>query len=375
MQTYRVELSSDVATSFRAIKASNSVDLDQKKKSVHEFEVQADLKDSYNLGLIVGASGSGKTTLAREIFGESFEQRIMDMSAPVIDQFPESMTYDECATMLTGIGLSQVPCWVRPAHTLSNGQRERAEVALRMSHAMDKQGVVVIDEWTSVVDRTVAKVMSHAVQKMARRNNKRVVLISCHYDVMEWLNPDWVIDCNKQTYINRRLLWRDYERQEQLSFEVRPVDRKTWRGFSRYHYLNDKLPGGATVCYGLFHGAEQIGFICFANYVPTRKGKTRIMHGARVVVHPDYVGLGLGRKLIDETADDVKRQGYRVMAKFSSVPVYKSMKKNPLWRLRDAYTHLTIVGEKMKRKGGFRNRVKTYSFEYIGNNKETEDAN
>ena len=58
------------------------------------------------------------------------------------------------------MGLSQVPCWVRPAFTLSNGQQARAKIALTLA---DNKDLAVIDEWTSVVDRTVAKVMSHAV--------------------------------------------------------------------------------------------------------------------------------------------------------------------------------------------------------------------
>ena len=123
-----------------------------------------------------------------------------------------------------GVGLSAVPCWIRPAITLSNGQKERAEIALQMARE-DK--LVVIDEWTSVVDRTVGKIMSECIQKWARKSEKQVVLLSCHYDVFDWLQPDWVIDCNKQTYTDRRLLRRS--RKEKLSFDIRPIGRGSWR--------------------------------------------------------------------------------------------------------------------------------------------------
>ena len=115
MQNFKLTLASPVATSFRATKAANSLDIDAEKKSVHHFEVQADLDSPFNNGLIVGASGSGKTTLAKHIYGDDCFKEILDMTKPVIDQFPESMTYDECAAMLCGVGLTAVPCWIRPA--------------------------------------------------------------------------------------------------------------------------------------------------------------------------------------------------------------------------------------------------------------------
>ena len=40
---------------------------------------------------------------------------------------PEEFEYKECASMLTGIGLNSVPCWIRPVKTLSSGQKARAE--------------------------------------------------------------------------------------------------------------------------------------------------------------------------------------------------------------------------------------------------------
>lgn len=61
--------------------------------------------------------------------------------------------------------------------------------------------LIVIDEWTSVVDRTVAKVMSHCLRKFVNKNSKRAIILSCHADVIEWLKPDWMIDCNRQEFV------------------------------------------------------------------------------------------------------------------------------------------------------------------------------
>ena len=362
MQTYELTLKSDVSKSFRCKKAANSLDIDSEKKSVHHFKVDADIETAFNVGLIVGASGSGKTTFAKKLFGEDCFDEVLDLSKPVIEQFDKDYSYDECASMLAGVGLTSVPCWIRPAYTLSNGQRARAEIALQISNK-DKS-TIIIDEWTSVVDRTVAKVMSHCVQKHARKTQKKIILCSCHYDVEEWLQPDWVIDCNKQLYKDWRGVRRN--RKEKLEFEIGKADKSSWRYFSKYHYLSDKLPGGHIVLFGLYHQNEQIGFQCFANYVPHRKGTKMIMHSNRTVVHPDYAGLGMGITLINKTSKIMMDKGYNVMAKFSSTPVFKAMDRQSCWSLQNVQRNVkTIIGGNMKRNGGFRESVKTYSFRFI----------
>src|SRR5690606_35921761 len=133
--------------------------------------------------------------------------------------------------------------------------RARAEAALLL--ARDADGISVVDEWTSVVDRTVAKAMSHCVQKHARRSGSRIVLLSCHYDVHDWLNPDWVLDLNTRTYHDRRHLWRDFRRAETLVFDICEADKSTWKMFSQYHYLSDRLPQGRVYTFGVFHGPDQ----------------------------------------------------------------------------------------------------------------------
>lgn len=366
MQNYIVRLESPIATSFKCVKAAQSLDIDVNKKSVHELKIECDIDNDFSVGLILGASGSGKTTLAKKIYGDDVFENHLISEKTIIDQLPDEMSYDECANLLSGIGLTSVPCWIRPAYTLSNGQKARAEAAIAMTKNKD---ITVIDEWTSVVDRTVAKVMSHCVQKHARKTNKKIVLLSCHYDVIEWLNPDWIIDCNQQKFIDRRLLSQnDRKRKEQLSFDIREVDRSTWKSFSKYHYLSDILPGGIIKTFGIFCGKNQIGFQCFANYVP-RKTKTEklIMHSNRTVIHPDYAGLGLGILLINETSEMMHLQGYKVMAKFSSTPVYKAMSKYNCWKLKEEKTKLGkyYIGNNY-RKTGFRENIKTYSFLYVG---------
>ncbi len=368
MQTFNVSLSSAASNTYYCRRAVDSVDLNVAEKLKHELSITADLETPYQIGLIIGASGSGKTTLAKSIFGEDCFLTVLDPELPILDQFPEHMDYDQRVAILSGIGLTQVPCWVRPVKTLSNGQKSRAEAALLMC----KNELTVIDEWTSVVDRTVAKVMSHCLQKHARRYDKRVVVLSCHYDVIEWLNPDWVIDCNAGTYTDRRLLRQSFKRAEQLQFDIRIVGKETWRYFSKYHYLSHRPPPGHSVCYGLFHGQNQIGFVAFSNYIPHSqikklKNEKMMLHGNRLVIHPDYCGLGFSIKFYTESAKLITDK-YQIYSKFSSVSIQKLISKNPHWLLVDIRRDLSSKGNLQ----GFRHKVKTYIYKFVVKPVQTE---
>ena len=76
----------------------------------------------------------------------------------------------EASKLLTSMGLASIPSWLRPFHLLSNGEQYRAQLAYLVASAKDGE-TILIDEYTSVVDRDVAKAMSNAVQKYIRRTN------------------------------------------------------------------------------------------------------------------------------------------------------------------------------------------------------------
>lgn len=383
-----IKLQSEVFNNFRCQMAANSLDIDAEKKSVHQLTIDnIKIPEKWNIGLIYGSSGSGKTTLVKQLFGDEIFNIEINEDEPILNQMPSDLTYEECSNLLNGIGLNSVPCWIRPVKTLSNGQRARAEAVLLMCRAL-KDEIVFIDEWTSVVDRTVAKAMSLCLSKFAKRHDKKIVLLSCHYDIIEWLMPDWMIDCNKQDFILPQSEDFFFERREQLQFDIKEIDNKSWKYFSKYHYLSDRLPGGIIYLYGLFHGDNQIGFQCFANYTPKAKKQPWIFHFNRTVIHPDYNGLGLGIKLINETSKLLYeklpneeltniKDGFKIMGKFSSIPVFKAMIKQKCWKfLGEKRTMGKLQGgvkferaQAEKKKGGsssgFRQYgIKTYHFEY-----------
>lgn len=196
MPTFELDLSCRIAQTYFNVKAADSVDMNIADKNTFKLKINADIKPTDKVGLILGPSGSGKTQLATRIYEDIAPYKIKSQES-ILDQFPHSVTYEDRIELLNGVGLTSVPCWVRPAFTLSNGQKYRAEVALSIANKSDP---LVFDEWTSVVNREVAKVMSERIGKFIRQRERNAIFISCHYDITDWLQPDWVIDCKEQTF-------------------------------------------------------------------------------------------------------------------------------------------------------------------------------
>jgi len=152
----------------------------------YPWEFPTNLPKDFNIGVIYGGSGSGKSTLLKE-FGE--EPIISwDKNKSIISHFKDP---DDGINKLSAVGLNSIPSWYKSYDVLSNGERFRADLSRLIEDG------AVIDEFSSVVDRNVAKASSMALSKYIKRNNiKNVVISTCHEDVLDWLEPDWVINTN-----------------------------------------------------------------------------------------------------------------------------------------------------------------------------------
>lgn len=149
------------------------------------------LSSDWNIMLIVGKSGSGKSTILNNIGIGKLVKPSYDPTKCVISQF-ESLGELEACDLLSSMGLSSVPTWLRKPYELSNGEKARLDIAKMIYES--KGGVVLIDEFTSVVNRSAAKSMSFALQRYARKNGIKLVIASCHFDVVEWLRPDYIFN-------------------------------------------------------------------------------------------------------------------------------------------------------------------------------------
>ena len=107
------------------------------------------------------------------------------------------MSESEVCDLLSSVGLSSVPVWMHKPNELSNGERARLDVCWVLANAKEGE-TIFIDEYSSVVNRDCAKSLSFALQRYVRKKNLTIILASCHFDIIEWLNPDWVFNLNKQ---------------------------------------------------------------------------------------------------------------------------------------------------------------------------------
>ena len=182
---------------FRVSSVLNAFDLSIDKVKEH-FEGNIDIEDKeWNIGLIVGSSGTGKSTIAKELFPDTyiFEQTYTEGS--VIDDMPKEKSVKEITKAFTSVGFASPPSWLKPYSVLSNGEKMRCDLAKSI---LEEKEIVVFDEFTSVVNREVAKTGSFAIQKAIRKLNKKFVAVGCHSDIIEWLQPDWIYNTDEQRF-------------------------------------------------------------------------------------------------------------------------------------------------------------------------------
>jgi ABC-type ATPase with predicted acetyltransferase domain len=185
-------IATDLSNSPRVRQLAAMFDVPMAEKATLRFQGDLPIDDRpWTVGLIVGASGAGKSSVMRHVWGEPPALRWESKS--VIDDFDRSLSMEQICSVCQAVGFNTVPAWMRPYKVLSNGERFRVELARRMLETPADRPIVV-DEFTSVVDRQVAKIGAHAVQKWVRKNNRRFVAVTCHYDVIEWLQPDWILE-------------------------------------------------------------------------------------------------------------------------------------------------------------------------------------
>ena len=163
------------------------------------FEGQIDLENKeWNVGLIVGNSGTGKTTIAKNLFGQNIlKEYPFKKENSVIDDMPKNKSVEEITKIFNKVGFSSPPSWLKPYEVLSNGEKMRVELAYNLLN--DKE-LICFDEFTSVVDRNVAKITSTCIQNSIRKLNKKFIAVGCHFDIIDWLEPDWIFDTNKMSF-------------------------------------------------------------------------------------------------------------------------------------------------------------------------------
>ena len=341
-----------------------TVTLDEKLKKVSQmFDYQFDGQtiteipahdslpkrdSSWQIGAIVGSSGTGKSTILSSYYSPP-NKPLWDNTKAIVSQVDSEK--------LSAAGLNSIPSWCKPRHVLSTGEGFRADIAASLDNN------VSLDEFTSVVDRNVAQSCSNSLQKYIRRNNLTgIVISSCHFDILEWLQPDWVFNTDTGNLSVGRVA-----RQGSL-IEIYPIDGSTaWPLFRKHHYLSAEM-NKSSRCFGAFWNGKIIG-MCSSLAYPSGTVKNA-WREHRLVVLPDFQGFGIGTKLSDFVARNFVETGHRYFAKTAHPVLGEYRERKPNWKgtSKNKKARLDYKGERKKEVKNFeahKNRI-CYSHEYIG---------
>jgi ABC-type lipoprotein export system ATPase subunit len=323
MPTIDVTVKTKISQSIRAKQISSMFDVPTQTEHQLNWQIKAPFEtQKWNIGLIVGASGSGKSTILNHQFGG---ERQMKWDQPsVIDDFDESNSIENISKACSAVGFNTIPSWLRPYKVLSTGERFRVSLARQVLETPANQPIVV-DEFTSVVDRQVAAIGAHAVAKWVRTQDKQFVAASCHYDILEWLQPDWVIDMNTNSFV-----WRSVQPRPKLNIEIRSVHYSAWQMFAPFHYLTADLNKAAR-CYVAFINDQPTAFAGLLHR-PHAVAKN-IVGVSRLVTLPDWQGLGLAFVLADALGAAYKTVDKRLRTYPAHPALIRGFDKSTQWRL------------------------------------------
>lgn len=304
-----VDQSCPVSRSYRASRVRSLFNVLPGAGAGFSCRVELPLDETgWQIGLVVGPSGSGKSSIGRRAWGgQAFHEGFAWGSSPIIDEIGPDLPFDQVAGALSAVGLGSVPSWLRPFGVLSTGEKFRAELARLLLRG---PGRLVVDEFTSVVDRQIAQIGAGAFSKAWRRQpGRQVILLSCHRDIVPWVCPDWVLDTEGMTFHRGSL-----QRRPAIPVEVFETNWKPWAAFEPHHYL--KLPHMiAATNYVATHQGEPVAHVAVATNTGLASARM-----CRLVVMPEWQGAGVGLRFMEHVAErwarGQNRYGIRVTTLF-----------------------------------------------------------
>lgn len=281
-------------SSYRAARVRSLFNVSEDQGSKHTVKVSLPIDEKeWQIGVVVGASGSGKTTLGKQLFGAGRLHQGFEWSreAPIIDEVGADADFNEVTGALSSVGLGTVPSWLRPFHVLSMGEQFRAELARII---IEKPKEIVIDEFTSVVDRQIATIGAMAFAKAWRRTGGKVILLSCHYDILDWVQPDWVLDTTHWEFS-----WGFLRQRPEIKVDIYQTGSSAaWPFFKKHHYLDLPNPVAPTYYVGEVNGTP-VAYLA----VCTMSGMKQCRL-TRLVVMPEWQGAGVGMRFLEAIAQD-----------------------------------------------------------------------
>jgi len=310
---------------FRVASVIGKFDL-QSENIIEHFKGNIDIPENWQIGLIVGKSGTGKTTIAKQLFNDAYITNFKYNAETILDDMPKDCSVEQITNAFNSVGFSSPPSWLKPYSVLSNGQKMRVDLARAI---LEEKKFFVFDEFTSVVDRNVAQIGSFAMQKAIRKSDKKFIAVTCHHDVQDWLLPDWIFNTDTMTF-------QSFEGQKknrpEIEFEIYETrDKSIWKMFAKHHYLSHSHNNVARVFIAMVNN-EIAGFISVFHFPHPKSKIIKQVH--RLVILPDYQGVGIGLKLLNEIGYIYKNEKWRYTIITSAPSLINALKKSENWVCR-----------------------------------------
>jgi ABC-type thiamine transport system ATPase subunit len=351
----------------RVMQLEGLFDVAPSKRSEQRWNATIPFEErDWNIGLIVGPSGCGKSTIARELFGDSLRAEFeWPKSKSLVDGFPKSMGIKDVTGLLSSVGFSSPPAWLRPYRCLSTGEQFRATIARALA---EQPELAVIDEFTSVVDRTVAQIGSAAIARTVRASGRRFVAVGCHYDVIDWLQPDWIFYPSSGEFA-----WRLLQRRPAIELRIERVHRKAWELFRQHHYLSTSILQSAQ-CYVASVNDRAAAFVAVLSF----PGRESYWREHRVVCLPDFQGAGIGNALSEFVAGMYRATGWRYNSITSHPGMIAHRNRSRNWKMyRRPNNNISTSGNHDRDKASLNKTLSvsriTAGFWYVGQ-VDTESA-
>lgn len=358
MPTFNIIRESKPEKTFRVASVIGKFDLES-EHIIENFVGEIEIENDWQIGLIVGSSGTGKTTIAKELFPDSYITEFKYGASSILDDMPTEKSVEEITRTFNSVGFSSPPSWLKPYSALSNGQKMRVDLANALM--MDEQ-LIVFDEFTSVVDRNVAQIGSFAIQKAIRKTNKQFIAVTCHFDVEDWLLPDWIFNTDSMTF---QKLEGQKKNRPSINFEVfQTADKSIWKVFAKHHYLSHSHNNAANVFVAYLNG-QLAGFLSVLHFPHPKAKNLKKVH--RLVILPDYQGAGFGIKFLEFIGEIYKKDGHRFTIVTSAPSLIHALKISKKWnctrfsRAINTSKSSTIGG--FRKDGGYSANRVTASFE------------
>lgn len=151
-----------------------------------------------------------------------------------------------------------------------------------------------------------------------------------------------------------------------MNLTVRRVEASAWHslGFDKHHYLTSEL-NKSCKCFVFFWDEEPCAFIGLLN--SPRKGHPEMMSISRIVVMPDFQGIGIGKIAIEFICGIASNNGHVVTIKTIHEKFGKYLTNSDKWK-PTSYNGKIRKDSKKFEEGKYNNRLKraSYCFKYCG---------